>query len=113
MISLNSAMPKLCFSLLVFSLVGCVTRGQNFSSDTSWLDQTRPSQGQVQKIMGPPYKIGSSNGIPTWTYGYYKHQLFGESSIKELKIYWDKSGAVKTYSFSSSFKKDTRKASKH
>lgn len=104
-------------SLLIISLLGpfllisCVTRGKNFSSDTSWLDQNQPSQAQVKEIMGDPYKVGSSNGTPTWTYGYYKHQLFGESSIKELKIYWDKFNKLKTYSFSSSFKSDTKKPS--
>lgn len=107
MLQVRMLIRKICFIILPFAMVGCVTRGQNFSSDTSWLDQTHPSQGQVKKIMGPPYKVGSSNGIPTWTYGFYKHQLFGDSATKELKIYWDKSANVKTYSFSSSFKDDT------
>ncbi len=84
----------------------CVTRGQNFSSDTKWLDDTKPSQTQVQSIMGNPYKVGSSDGIATWTYGFYKHRLFGESQIKELKIYWDNEKKVKSYSFSSSFPSD-------
>ena len=93
---------------VIFGLVtSCVTRGRNFSSETAWLDENKPNKSQVKKIMGDPYKVGSSNGIPTWTYGYYEHQLFGESSIKELKIYWNKEGTVKTYSFSSSFKQDT------
>lgn len=96
------------FSFLVFS--GCVTRGENFSSDTSWLDQNKPSKQQVKKIMGDPYKVGSSNGTPTWTYGYYKHRLFGESEIKELKIYWDED-QLKTFSFSSSFPEDIKKHS--
>lgn len=101
----------LSMSLILASVVsttGCVTRGQNFSSDTSWLDKNKPSQEDVRRVMGPPYSVGSSNGIPTWTYGFYKHQLFGESKVKELKIYWDSSKKVKTYSFSSSFPRDTK-----
>lgn len=86
----------------------CVTRGQNFSSKTNWLDEAKPSQTQVQQIMGTPYKVGSSNGTPTWTYGYYKHRLFGESQVKELKIYWAPDHKLKGYSFTSSFKEDTK-----
>ena len=105
-------MSKIGFVAILGStlwLSACVTRGQNFSSDTRWLDQSKPTRTQVRTLMGPPYKVGSSNGIPTWTYGYYKHQLFGDSHVKELKIYWS-NDAIKTYSFSSSFPQDVAKA---
>ena len=85
---------------------GCVTRGRNFSSDTSWLDRNKPDQQQVKSIMGAPFKVGSTSGVRTWTYGYYKHQLFGDSHVKELKIYWDGAQKVKNYAFSSSFPTD-------
>ena len=96
----------LFFCLQMF---GCVTRGKNFTSDTAWLDANKPKTSQVQSIMGPPYKVGSSSGIKTWTYGYYKHQLFGESLTKELKLYWNKDLSLKSYSFSSSFPEDIQK----
>lgn len=90
-----------------FIEVSCITRGENFSSNTKWLDEAKPTQAQVKEIMGTPYKVGTSNGVSTWTYGYYKHQLFGESKIKELKIYWSPESNVKSYSFSSSFPDDS------
>lgn len=94
--------------LLPSLMIGCVTRGKNFSSDTAWLDENNPNQSQVHKIMGSPFKVGSSNGTKTWTYGYYKHSLFGESHTKELKIYWKDTKDIKSYSFSSSFPKDVK-----
>lgn len=94
---------------LSFVLVGCVTRGKNFNSNTSWLDSNKPNATQVETIMGPPFKVGSSNGTKTWTYGYYRHQLFGESLIKELKLYWNQDSSLKSYSFSSSFPEDIKK----
>lgn len=90
----------------LFALSSCVTRGENFSSNTKWLDEAKPDQKQVTELLGTPYKVGTSNGVSTWTYGFYKHQLFGESQIKELKIYWTPDHKVKSYSFSSSFPDD-------
>ena len=94
-------------SLLVF--LGCVTRGKDFSSDLRWIKKDNTSQGDVTSILGTPYKVGSSSGIPTWTYGFYKFKLFGESWTKELKLYWNNSKLVRDFSFSSSFPEDRKK----
>ncbi len=108
-------MPRFIYRfsvLLIFSVVfstSCVTNGRPFPSDVSWIKEGVTTQNEVLKILGDPHAVGSSSGNPTWTYGYYKYKLFGKSYIKELKFYWDKSTAVGSFSFNSSFPDDTQK----
>jgi hypothetical protein len=91
-------------------LTGCVTRGKDFASDLNWIKTKQTSQSDVAATMGEPYEVGNSSGTPTWTYGYYKFQLFGESYTKELKFYWDPDNKIRDYSFSSSFPKDRQQS---
>lgn len=86
----------------------CVTRGKDFSSDYSWIKEKKTSKDQVSQALGQPSSKGYSSGKPTWTYGYYKFRLFGNSETKELKIYWD-GKIVDSFSFNSSFKADLTK----
>lgn len=88
--------------------VGCVTRGQDFSSDISWVQKGKTTQTDVEKYLGAPSSVGSSGGTPTWTYGYYDYRLFGDSKTKELKFYWQDS-KVQDFSFNSSFPEDRRR----
>lgn len=87
-------------------LSGCVTRGENFSSDTAWIKIDQTSQVDVSLRLGRPFIVGSSSGVPTWTYGFYRHSLWGSSMIKELKFYFNKQKKVSRYTFSSSFPED-------
>ncbi|SMF78838.1 outer membrane protein assembly factor BamE domain-containing protein [Pseudobacteriovorax antillogorgiicola] len=86
----------------------CVTRGENFSSDYAWIKENKTKKADVQKVLGQPFAVGYSSGRPTWTYGYYKFRLFGESQTKELKLYWE-DDTVDSFSFNSSFKEDRMK----
>ncbi|MBC7661232.1 MAG: hypothetical protein H7249_16165 [Chitinophagaceae bacterium] len=94
-----------------FSLfqVGCVTRGQDFSSDISWVAKGKTTQPEVEKYLGAPSSVGNSGGVPTWTYGYYDYRLFGESKTKELKFYWTPDNKIQDFSFNSSFPEDRRR----
>ena len=94
---------------LLSQLTGCVTRGSNFSSNYNWLKEEKTTRDEVVKTLGEPYHVGYSAGKPTWTYGFYKMRLVGESYTKELKIYW-KGNIVDTFSFNSSFPEDKQKA---
>lgn len=88
------------------SLIGCATRGTNFSSEVDWIKKGETTKEEIQRVLGNPYQVGSSSSLPTWTYGFYSYRLFGESYTKELKIYWNREGTVRNYSFSSSFPED-------
>ncbi len=104
---------KIASTVLMLALssqfTGCVTRGQNFSSDYSWLKQETTTRAEVFKTLGEPFLTGYSGGKPTWTYGFYKLRLFGASHTKELKIYW-KNSTIDSFSFNSSFPEDKQKA---
>lgn len=94
---------------LWLGLAGCVTRGEDFTSDLSWIKPNVSSQKDIQALLGAPYKVGNSGGTSTWTYGFYRFSLVGESYTKELKFYWTADKKVKDYSFTSSFPADRNK----
>lgn len=97
---------SIIFVLLIIVPLACVTRGQNFSSDVSWVSVGKTTQSDVNKRLGVPFSVGNSSGLASWTYGYHKHNLFGESHNKELRLIWNKDGTVNSYSFNSSFQED-------
>lgn len=89
-------------SLLILS--GCVTAGQNFrSDDLSWILVDKTSQGEIQRVLGEPFRVGVDAGSLTWTYGYYRYRLFGETRTKDLVIEFSKDGTVSSYTFNTSF----------
>lgn len=98
---------KMSALLLGAGLSGCVTNGQDFRSDVSWIKEGQTKKSDVQMLLGEPFSVGNAGGKPTWTYGYYRYKLFGKSYQKELKLYWRPDGSVDTFSFSSSFPTDT------
>ena len=91
-------LPAICAGLL-----GCVTQGKDFESNTEWIKPNQTRQADVKLMLKEPYSVGSSTGTQTWTYGYYKYRLFGKSRTKELKFYWKADQTVDHYSFNSSF----------
>lgn len=93
--------------VLGLSLTACVTNGTDFPSDVKWIQDNKTKQTDVRGILGEPFAVGSSDGKPTWTYGYYRYKLIGKSSQKELKFYWNPNGTVNSFSFNSSFPEDT------
>ncbi len=95
-------------SLVVMS--SCVTKGKDFSSNINWINKDQTSMQDIKQILGTPFSVGSSSGTPTWTYGYYKYRVIGKSQTKELKFYFAPDGAVRNFSFSSSFPADKRAA---
>ena len=42
-------------------------------------------------------------GKITWTYGYYRYRVFGETRTKDLIIYYNPDGTVSSYTFNTSF----------
>lgn len=87
---------------------GCVTRGQDFSSDLRWIKVKQTTKTEVSQRLGEPFQIGSTSGQETWTYGRYNYKLFGDPKTKELKFYWTSDGKVESYSFNSSYPEDKK-----
>lgn len=96
--------------LLLVSLLsafsGCVTSGREFNSKLDWIQKGKTSQQQVKVVLGDPQFVGSSDGTPAWTYGFYKYRLFSPSYTKEVKFYWSADRTVESWSFNSSFPDD-------
>lgn len=88
-------------------LASCVTNGREFPSRTDWIQKNKTRQEDVKLVLGDPQAVGASDGIPSWTYGYYKYKLFGSSMTKELKFYWNPNQTIQSWSFTSSFPDDT------
>jgi hypothetical protein len=99
-------MNLVLISVSCLFLGSCVTRGHNFSSDTSWIASNSTTRKDVKNRLGEPFSVGKSTNGLSWTYGFYKHSLFGQSRNKELKFLWNNDGTVQTYNFSSSFPED-------
>ena len=101
---------KIAITFVLLSSTACVTRGKNFPSDTSWIRVGDTQKSDVMNLLGEPFSVGRSQNGESWTYGYYRHKLFNVSQVKELKFYWQRGGAVDSYSFNSSFPDDKLKA---
>lgn len=92
-----------------FSITACVTNGDDFPSELTWIKEGVTKKADVKTLLGEPYSVGSYSGKPSWTYGYYYYKLVGKSNQKELKFYWNPDDTVASYSFTSSFPDDIAK----
>ena len=53
--------------------------------------------------LGDPFRTGVDQDKITWTYGYYRYRVFGETCTKDLIIYYNPDGTVSSYTFNTSF----------
>jgi hypothetical protein len=90
----------------VLSLASCVTSGHEFPSRLDWIQKGKTRQSDVKLVLGDPQFVGSSDGTPAWTYGFYRYRLFSPSYTKEVKFYWNSDKTIQSWSFNSSFPDD-------
>lgn len=84
-------------------LAACATMGSPFRfAGAESVEVGKTSKSEVLSLYGKPFRVGVENGDATWTYGYYRYKLFGDSQTKDLKITFDKKGIVSDYNYSSS-----------
>lgn len=85
-------------------LSGCATVGKDFDSTSlSWLKAGETAKKDVLEKLGDPFRVGMDSGDKTWTYGYYKYRLIGDSATKDLVIRYSADGKVKSYTLNTSF----------
>lgn len=103
-------LKRTCLFILGLTFISiftaCITRGTQFSSDYSWIQQKKTTKMDVRKRLGEPYHVGYSSGRPSWTYGFYNLRVVGDSHTKELTIYWQPDGKVDSFTFRSNFPDD-------
>jgi hypothetical protein len=80
----------------------CVTVGRDFPvGPVSEIQIGTTTQADVQRMFGDPWRVGVENGQRTWTYGLYRYSVFAPARTRDLKIRFDSSGAVASYTFDS------------
>ena len=101
---MRPAISRLMAGISLLVVCGCLTVGKNFRSDNlSWIVPKETSRKEIHEALGEPFRTGMDSGSPTWTYGYYKYRLFGDTCTKDLVIFFDKNGKVSSYTFNTSF----------
>lgn len=81
-------------------LSSCAKVGRDFSeSKVSKIQIGKTTQKEIQKMFGPPWRVGIEDGSPTWTYGKYYYSVFGNTSTKDLVIRFNDAGVVTSYLF--------------
>ena len=101
----------LIFGTIAF-VSSCMSFGRLFNSNIDWIKKGETTKRDVVLVMGEPQEVGSSGGVPTWTYYFYRYKVIGSDSRKEIKFYWGEDGTVNHFSFSTSFQDDIKKAAK-
>jgi hypothetical protein len=85
---------------LTVILASCATVGRQFpTGDVQRIEIGKTTKQAVTDIFGPPWRIGLEDGVRTWTYGYYKYRLFGDTTTYDLVVRFNNNGIVTSYSF--------------
>jgi hypothetical protein len=93
---------------LLTSLVGCLTVGDEFSSEVAWIQKDATTRQQVESKVGAPFRTGYDTGLLTYTYAFYRYSVFQPARTKDLTIRFNPNGTVQSYSFASSFEDDKK-----
>lgn len=92
--------------LITTALPGCLTVGEEFPSEVTWITANKTTRAEVEKRMGPPFRAGYDTGLLTYTYAFYRYSVFRPTRTKDLTVRFKNDGTVDSYSFSSSFDED-------
>ena len=93
---------------IIFLLLGiftssCINVGNNFPSQTNWITKNKTTQADVRSVLGRPHTVGKSGEALTWSYSFYKYDIFKGNNHKELKFYWNSDRSVKHFHYNSNF----------
>ena len=83
--------------------ISCATVGRDFPSDpVKLIENGKTTRADMRDMFGEPWRTGMEDGQKTWTYGYYRYRLFGETVTRDLLVRFDERGRVASYTFSTS-----------
>jgi hypothetical protein len=100
---------KLSISLIAALSLACMTVGEDFAvGKVSHIQIGKTSQADLRKTFGEPWSVGLEDGQRSWTYGYYKYNLFGASQRRDLVVRFDDQGIVRSYTFNSTWPEDVQ-----
>ena len=87
-------------------LPGCLTVGDEFPSEVTWIGRNKTTRAEIEKTIGTPFRAGYDTGLLTYTYAFYRYSVFKPTRTKDLTVRFNKDGTVESYSFASSFEED-------
>ena len=87
---------------LMLMLAACGSTGKNFPVvHVGEIKNGVTTQSQILDWFGLPFKEGTRNGAPMWTYQFDTYNAFGQDKSKELVILFDFGNIVKAYRYAS------------
>ena len=90
-------------ALLLLVTASCATIGRQFPKETVPRIKTGTTTMQeVKEMFGSPWRTGLDSGQKTWTYGYYKYRLLGETTTSDLVVRFNERGIVESYTYNTS-----------
>jgi hypothetical protein len=96
-------------ALVASGPLACVTVGRDFPVEpVSRIEIGTTTQADVQRMFGDPWRVGIEDGQRTWTYGLYRYSVFAPAQTRDLKVRFERSGVVASYTFDSTHLGDTR-----
>jgi outer membrane protein assembly factor BamE (lipoprotein component of BamABCDE complex) len=100
---------KLALAAIAAACVACMTVGEDFAvGRVSHIRIGETTQSDIRKTFGEPWRVGLENGERTWTYGYYRYNLFGASQTRDLVVRFDDDGVVSSFTFNSTWPEDVQ-----
>jgi outer membrane protein assembly factor BamE (lipoprotein component of BamABCDE complex) len=92
--------------VLAANLSGCLTVGEEFPTNVTWIQVGTTTRAQIRQTIGEPFRTGYDSGQLTYTYGFYRYSVFRPTRTKDLTVRFAADGKVASYSFASSFDED-------
>ena len=94
---------SILIGIVLLAFVSCATVGRDFPTDTiAQIQIGKTTLTEINDLFGPPWRTGIEDGDKTWTYGYYKYRLFGDTTTRDLVVRFDGRGVVNSYSYNTS-----------
>jgi hypothetical protein len=88
---------------LVFGFQCCLTVGDDFSSEVTWIQKSQTTKKELETKIGPPFRVGYDTGLLTYTYAFYRYSVFRPTRTKDLTVRFNQDGTVHSYTFATSF----------
>lgn len=87
-------------------MTGCLTVGNEFPSEVTWISRNKTTRSEIEKHMGTPFRVGYDTSLLTYTYAFYRYSIFKPARTKDLTVRFNKDSTVESYSFASSLDED-------
>lgn len=89
--------------ILIF-FAGCFREGKPFDEQLfPRIKEGKTTKLEVQEWLGTPYQKGIEGGLETWSYYYLEGAVGRERYSKELKVWFDEKGVVKSVSYTTNY----------